>query len=120
MKGAPGKGLLLIHCPVRCLEPPPRYFPFGYFRTLHLSLARRLNRYVRTDILEDDDPVGVLLVDLRPEMEREGTRDLHVLRKRVGHVPQLLHRPGLAKRHLSKTIRSVDAVPAGRGEGFPS
>src|SRR5512139_1619522 len=108
MKRTPRQRLLLIHCPMGSLEPPPGYFSLGYLWALHLSLSSRLNRYIRTDIFEDDDPIGILLVNRCPEMERERARDFYVLRKRIGHISQFLCRPRLGKRHLSKTIRGLD------------
>jgi len=39
------------------------------------------------DVLEDHDPVRIVLVDGCVERQRDGTHDRHVVRQRLGHVP---------------------------------
>src|SRR5512139_1377530 len=114
------QGFLLVNRSMGSLEPASGYFSLGYVRMLHLPFSRGLNRYIRADILQDDNPIRILLIDLRPEMEGERTFDLHVFRKRIGHVPQFLHLSGLGKRHLSKAIRCIDSVSTRWREGLPS
>ncbi len=83
---------------------------------LPLALAHRPYRCVRPDILERDDPIGVVLVDLGEQVEHRWSGDQHVLRQRIGHVAQGLHHIGLRRRHLHKGIRRQLVVDAPRRE----
>src|SRR6185312_10652439 len=49
---------------MRCLQPAARQLAFAQVaRQIALALAHRTHGYIRADILERDEPVGVVLVD---------------------------------------------------------
>src|SRR5205807_2312675 len=61
----PWRRSLWIERPVRCLEPAACQLPLMKIAgKLPLALAHRPYRWIGPNVLERDDPVGVVLVDL--------------------------------------------------------
>ena len=67
---------------MRRLQPAARDFALVQIRPAHRARlrARSCTRDVRPDILQDDDPVGVVLIDRGEQVERDRPRDQHVVR----------------------------------------
>ena len=77
------------------------------FRHFALSLAHAQDRNVGTDVLEDDDPVGVVLIDRGIKRQRDWAGHQHVVRQQFGHVAQALDGAGLRRRHLHEGVRRL-------------
>ena len=66
--GLPGLRPHGVECAARGPQPAPGEFALRQAcRHLALAEARSLDGDVRAHVLEDDDPVGVVLVERRPE-----------------------------------------------------
>ena len=108
VKGCHGRhGLVraLIDGAMRRLEPTARQLAFVKIgRQLAFTLAARAYRWIRSNVLQGDEPVRVVLVDLGKQVEHRRACDENIRRKRIGHVPEPLHRIGLGGRHLHKRV----------------
>ena len=74
---------------MRSLEPAAGQFALGQIaRNFALAFAHRAHRDVRADIFEDDEPVGVVLIDRGEQIEHRRAGDQHILRQRIGQIAQ--------------------------------
>src|SRR5712671_2549709 len=96
---------LWIESPMRSLEPAACQLALmNIAGKLPLALAYRPYGCIGPDVLERDDPVGVVLVNLGEQVEHRWSGDQQVLRQRIGHIAQGLHHIGLRRRHLHEGI----------------
>ena len=97
------------------LEPAARELAFVQAGCdIALAFAGGLHADVGPHVLEDDDPVGVVLVDRREEVEHARPRDGDVFGQRLAQIAQLLDPVGLARRHLRERVRRLVVVGARR------
>ncbi len=95
---------------MRGLEPAAGELALGQVcRQLALALAHRAHRHVGADVLEDDDPVGVVLVDRGEEVEHDRAGDQQVLRQRLAQIAQPL-RSGWSASAASARRRRAAAL----------
>ena len=118
MPRPPRLGAFGIDGAMRGLEPAAGQFALRQVvRNVHLARPRGAHRHVRPDVFQDDDPVGVVLVDRGVEVERAGTDHQRVFGQRIGHVAQPRDLVGLRRRHLHERVGLEPAVRAPGASG---
>src|SRR5262249_57177675 len=85
-----GQRSFRIDCAVGRIEPAAGELAFVQARDVAFAFARGLHGHVRAQVLENDDPVGVILVDRRVEIKHARAGDGEICRQRLAHIPQLL------------------------------
>src|SRR5262249_13332652 len=86
---------------MRGLEPAAGKLAFGKTGgQLALTVARGWHEFVRADILEHHNEVGVVLIDRGEQVEHTRSGDGQILSERLAQIAQLLDLIGLARRHL--------------------
>src|SRR6266446_5772315 len=123
--GRPGSDRFASIARWDALSQPRVSFPFVQARNVALAFARGLHAHVRTDVLENDDPISVVLVDRRVEMKHARAGDGDIFGQWVAAITQLLNTVGLARRHLHEGIGRLVIVRARRhkrlgGEPLPA
>src|SRR5262249_3548496 len=115
MPGPAGQRSFLIDRPVGGLEPAAGELAFVQTSgDVTLTFPRGLHADVGSYVLEDDDPVGIVLVDRGVEIEHARARDGKVLGERLAQIAQHLNSIGLARRHLRERVGSLEVVGARR------
>src|SRR6516165_10340589 len=95
------------------VEPAAREFAFVQAgRDVALAFARGLHADVRTHVLQNHDPVGVVLVDRGVEMKHTRAGDGDVVGERLAEIAQFLDAVGLARRHLRERVGGLVIVCA--------
>ena len=77
-----------------------------------LAFARGLHARVRTHVLQNHDPVGIVLVDRGIEMKHARAGDGDVVGQRLAEIAQFLDAVGLARRHLRERVGGLVIVCA--------
>ena len=72
------------------LEPAAGEFPLMQTRRdVALAFTRGLHTRVRADVLEDDDPIGVVLIDRGIKKKHARARDGQVLGQRLAQIARM-------------------------------